>query len=167
MHYRRAFTLYFSKRRETDVLWSYNYIYVIYYTLQVTTIQVHLTVCLWQQHQASFFQNCWAVVENCTRTSSTDWRYYYWVQKSKTKQIKMVVKLWLKSCHVFIKIFLFSVLLHSSQFQSLCSTKSSSETLQNLPYHAYCTMFVFEFFFAKINFLAKAGLEPVTLEFPQ
>ena len=107
MHYRRAFTLYFSKRRETDVLWSYNYIYVIYYTLQVTTIQVHLTVCLWQQHQASFFQNCWAVVENCTRTSSTDWRYYYWVQKSKTKQIKMVVKLWLKSCHVFIKSFYF------------------------------------------------------------
>ena len=37
------------------VLWSYNYIYFIYYILQVTTIQVHLSVCLWQ-HQASFFK---------------------------------------------------------------------------------------------------------------
>ena len=27
---------------------------------------------------------------------------------------------------------------HSSQFQSLSATKSSSETIQNLPYHAYC-----------------------------
>ena len=79
------------------VLWSYNHIYLIYYTLQVTTIQVHLSVCcLFMAASSIFFQNCWAVVENCTRTSSNDWRYYYWVQKSKTKQIKMVVKLWLR-----------------------------------------------------------------------
>ena len=30
-----------------------------------------------------------------------------------------------------------SLVMHSSQFQSLCSTKSSSETLQNLPYFIY------------------------------
>ena len=29
------------------------------------------------------------------------------------------------------------ICLHSSQFQSLCSTKSSSETLQNLPYFVH------------------------------
>ena len=30
-------------------------------------------------------------------------------------------------------------LFHSSQFQGMCSTKSSSETLQNLPYFIYST----------------------------
>ena len=33
--------------------------------------------------------------------------------------------------------FVLNVFFHSSQFQSLCLTKSSNETLQNLPYFIY------------------------------
>ena len=37
----------------------------------------------------------------------------------------------------WIQFYLFLLVCHSSQFQSLCSTKRSSEMLQNLPYFIY------------------------------
>ena len=42
----------------------------------------------------------------------------------------------------------------------------TNKIIKNIDVHEqdllkYCTMFVFEFFLAKINFSAKAGLEPV------
>ena len=61
------------------------------------------------------------------------------------------------------------VFLHSSQFQGLCLTKSSSETLQNLPHFVYTKTqsFFFHFSFRATLVFSKEcpGLPMSTLEY--
>ena len=64
-----------------------------------------------------------------------DWTNYLTLWESLSDDMKRVGQLVGVEERFLVRAMRGNTTLHSSQFQSLCLTKNSSETLQNLPYY--------------------------------